>query len=58
MKVLELCLLLVNISASRKILHNISAIISTKNMIPVSLLVFHLVQAFGTAESFVNLITK
>ena len=27
-------------------------------MIPIPLLVFHLVQAFGTAKGFVNLITK
>ena len=41
-----------------KILPNISVIIGTKNMLPIPLLVFHLVQAFGTAKGFVNLMTK
>ena len=46
-------------TASLKILDNISSVInSTKNMIPIPLLVFRFVQAFGTAEDFVNLITK
>ena len=37
---------------------NISVIISTNNIIPILLLVFHLMQAFGTAKGFVNLINK
>ena len=57
-KVLWSCLLLIDITASLKIFYN-SVIISTKkNMIPIPLLVFRLVQAFGTAKGFVDLITK
>ena len=29
-----------------------------KNMIPVPLLIFHLLQAFGTSEGSIDLITK
>ena len=58
MKVLRLCLLLKDKSASLKILDNISVIISMKNNIPIPLLVFHLLQAFGTAKGFVNFITN
>ena len=47
-----------DISASLKALNNISVIISMKNIIPISLLIFHLIQAFGTAKNCVNLITK
>ena len=56
-KVLKLCLLLKDIGASLKILDN-SVIISTKNMIPIPLLVFYLAQAFGTVKGLVNLTTK
>ena len=58
MKVLKLCLSLINITDSLKILDNISVIISTKNMMLIPLLVFHLVQAFGTPKGFINFITK
>ena len=48
-----------NITASLKILDNISVIISTKKYdTDTPLLVFHLVQAFRTAKGFVNFITK
>ena len=57
-KVLRLCLLLIDISGSLEILDNISVIFRTKNIIPIPLLVFHLVQALGTAKGFINLITK
>ena len=57
MNVLGLCLLLIDISASMKILDNISVIISMKN-IPTPLLGFYLIQAFDTAIGFINLITK
>ena len=50
MKGLWLCLLLIDISASLKIFDNINVIISTKNMILIPLLVFQLVQVFGTAK--------
>ena len=33
-------------------------IINSKKIIPIPLLVFHLVQAFGMAKGFVHLITK
>ena len=42
MKVLKLCLLLIDISASLKILANISEIIITKKYDMISLIVFHL----------------
>ena len=47
-KVLQLCMLFIDMSASVKIVGN-SVIISAKKTIPVPLLVFHLAQAFGTA---------
>ena len=58
MKVLWLCLSLIDMSASLKTLDNINVIISTKSMIPIPLSGFHLIQAFNTAKGFVNLITK
>ena len=54
MKVLQWCLLLIDISPFLKFLDNISVIISTKNMIPIPLIVFHLVQAFCTEKGFIN----
>ena len=60
-KVLQLCLLLTDISGSLEILDNISVILSTKvrkNMIPIHLLAFHPLQALGAAKSFINLITE
>ena len=60
-KVLQLCLLLTDINGSLKILDNItgnSQYESTKNMIPIHLLAFHLLQALGAAKGFINLITK
>ena len=60
-KVLQLCLLLTDISGSLKILDNISVILSTKvrkNMIQIHLLDFHPLQALGAAKGFINLITK
>ena len=36
----------------------IIVIVSTKNMIPIPLLVSHLAQAFGKAKGFVNLIAS
>ena len=59
--VLQLCLLLTDISGSLKILDNIGVILSTKvrkNMIPILLLAFHPLQALGAAKGFINLITK
>ena len=35
-----------------------SIIICSKKIMPIPLLVFHLVQAFGTAKGFVHVITK
>ena len=58
MKVLQLCLLLIDTGASLKILDNIITSSARKNMIPIPLLVFHLVQAFGTLKGLFNLITK
>ena len=58
MKVFQFCLVFIDISTSLKILDNISVIISTKNMIRIPLLAFHIVQAFGTLKDFLNLITK
>ena len=60
-KVLQLCLLLTDISGSLKILDNISVILSRKvrkNVIPIHLLAFHPLQALGAAKGFINLITK
>ena len=57
-KVLQLCLSLVDISGSLEIFDNISIILCTKNMILIPRLVFHLVQALGTAKGLINLITK
>ena len=60
-KVLQLCLLLTDISGSLKILDNISVILSTKvrkNMIQIHLLAFHPLQTPGAAKGFINLITK
>ena len=47
-----------DISGSLKILDNISVILSTKNIIPIPLLVIHYVQALGTEKGFINLITE
>ena len=58
MKVLWLCLLLTDISASMKILDNISVIISTKKYDTDTSLNFHLIQAFGTTIGLENFITK
>ena len=53
------CSLLIDISASLNILDNIRVIISTKkSMVRIPLLVLHLVQALGTAEGFIYLVTK
>ena len=41
-----------------KILVSISVIVSTKKYDTDTLLVFHPVQALGTAKSLINLITK
>ena len=49
------CLLLIDISASLKVLNTISVIISTKNMIGIPVLFFYVVQALGTAKGFINL---
>ena len=55
-KVLKLCLLL--ISDSLEILNNIRVIFPMKNMIPIPLLVFHLIQALSTPKGFINWIIK
>ena len=60
-EVLQLCLLLTDISGSLKILDNITVILSTKvrkNMIPIHLLAFHPQQALSAAKGFINLITE
>ena len=53
MKVVWLCLLLIDISVSLKIFDNISVNIITTD----TSFSFHLLQALGTAKGFVNLIT-
>ena len=58
MKTLQLCLLLRNISASLRIPHNITVIISTKRYGTDTFLSFSSLKAFSTAKDFANLITK
>ena len=47
-----------DMNGSLEIPDSISVMLSTKNMIPIPLLVFHLVQVLGTAKCFINFITK
>ena len=62
MKVLLLCLLLIDISASPRILDKVSATVGSKkddtDTTFYDTVVSHLVQAFGTAKGSINLITK
>ena len=57
-KVSKLCLLLIDVSDSMEILDNISVILRMKKYNTDTSLSFHLVQAFGTAEGLIDLITE
>ena len=57
-KVLWLCLLVIDINAPLKILDNISVIVSSKKYDIDASLSFHLVQAFVTAKGFIDVMTK